>query len=56
MQRANIQDTIGKSLAQIYGFQATPTFILFDTQSKEVLRSIARIEREKVDDFLGTVP
>lgn len=55
VQRVNIQDNAGKSLAQKYGFLATPTFILFDAEGKEVWRSIGNLSREKVKQFLDSI-
>jgi len=39
-------------LAQKYGFQATPTFIMFDSQGVEEWRSLGRIDRDKVQQFM----
>lgn len=55
IQRVNIQDPVGKLLAKKYGFLATPTFILFDGQGVEVWRSLGRIERAKVQQFMDTI-
>jgi thioredoxin-like negative regulator of GroEL len=52
VQRVNIQDPAGKYLAQKYGFQATPTFIMFDSQGVEEWRSLGRIDRDKVQQFM----
>jgi len=54
VERVNVQDPVGKSLAQKYGFLATPTFILFNSQGVEVWRSIGMIEKDKVKQFLDT--
>jgi thioredoxin-related protein len=34
--RVDIQSETGRTLAPIYGFQYTPTFIFFDAQGKEL--------------------
>jgi thiol-disulfide isomerase/thioredoxin len=52
VQRVNVQDSIGKSLAKKYGFLATPTFILFNEKGVEVWRSIGGIDKMKIAQFL----
>jgi thioredoxin-related protein len=54
VQRVNIQDPIGKSLANKYGFLATPTFIFFDGKGQEAWRSIGGIDKMKIAQSLGS--
>ncbi len=46
--RVDIQDPIGRELAPVYGFQFTPTFIFFDSQGRELWRSIGEIDPARV--------
>jgi thioredoxin-related protein len=50
--RLDIQSEIGRTLAPVYGFQYTPTFIFFDAQGKELWRSIGLLETGKVSESL----
>jgi thioredoxin-related protein len=54
VQRVNVQDPIGKSLAKKYGFLATPTFILFDGKGIEAWRSLGGIDKMKIAQFLDS--
>jgi thioredoxin-related protein len=54
VQRVNIQDPIGKSLAKKYGFLATPTFIIFDGKGVEAWRSMGGIDKKDIEQFLGS--
>jgi thioredoxin-related protein len=54
VQRVNIQDPIGKSLAKKYGFLATPTFILINGEGAEVWRSVGGLSRMKIAQFLAS--
>ncbi|HLE23361.1 MAG TPA: hypothetical protein VI701_03560 [Anaerolineales bacterium] len=38
--RLNVQDPAGRELAQFYGFDFTPTFVLLDADGREVWRSV----------------
>jgi thioredoxin-related protein len=51
--RLNIQDPANKSLARQYGFQYTPTFLLFDAQGELLLRSVGAIDPDAVDRLIG---
>jgi thioredoxin-related protein len=50
--RLDIQSEIGHTLAPLYGFQYTPTFIFFDAQGKELWRSIGQLETAKLSESL----
>jgi thioredoxin 1 len=50
--RVNVQEAVGKDLARVYGFQATPTFIFFDAQGNEVWRQIGSFDPQMVRDSL----
>lgn len=50
--RINVQDSVGKELGSVYGFQATPTFIFFDAQGNEVWRQIGNFDPQQVRDSL----
>jgi thioredoxin-related protein len=50
--RLDIQNETGRTLASLYGFQYTPTFIFFDTSGKELWRSIGQLDTAKVSDSL----
>jgi thioredoxin-related protein len=42
--RLDMQSAAGSTLAPIYNFQYTPTFIFFDAQGKEVWRSVGQLD------------
>ena len=46
--RLNIQDPVGKQLAEQYNFEFTPTFIFFDARGKELWRSVGSLDTQKV--------
>jgi thioredoxin 1 len=46
--RLNVQDSVGRELAAIYGFTFTPTFILFDPQGVELWRQVGDLDSERV--------
>jgi thioredoxin-related protein len=50
--RLDIQSTAGRTLAPLYGFQLTPTFIFFDAQGKEGWRSIGQLDTAKLSESL----
>lgn len=50
--RVNVQDPAGKILAEENNFLATPTFIFFDGQGREIWRSVGQINAEKVANSL----
>ena len=50
--RVNIQDRVGKTLAEEYRFQYTPTFIYFDGQGDEQWRSVGSLDEDKLRESL----
>ena len=48
--RLNIQENVGRELADVYGFEYTPTYIFFDAKGNELWRSIGEIDPQKVAD------
>jgi len=50
--RLDIQSETGRSLAPLYGFQYTPTFIFFDPQGKELWRVIGQLDPARVSESL----
>ncbi len=48
--RIDIQQTVGRELAPVYGFEYTPTYIFFDAKGNEVWRTIGEIDPQKVRD------
>jgi len=50
--RLNIQESVGRELAPVYGFEYTPTFIFFDAQGHEVWRVIGDFDPQRVRDSL----
>jgi thioredoxin-related protein len=50
--RVDIQSGVGQTLAPLYNFQYTPTFIFFDAQGKELWRSVGQLDPLKLSDSL----
>jgi thioredoxin-related protein len=50
--RLDIQSETGRTLAPLYGFQYTPTFIFFDARGVELWRSIGQLDPAKVGESL----
>ncbi len=46
--RLNVQDPVGRALAQELGSRVTPTFIFFDAQGREAWRSVGSIDPAQV--------
>jgi thioredoxin-related protein len=46
--RLDIQTEPGRTLAPVYDFQYTPTFILFDAQGKELWRTVGQLDPNRV--------
>ncbi len=46
--RLDIQSATGRALAPDYGFQFTPTFVLFDAEGNELWREVGTLLPEKV--------
>lgn len=51
--RLNIQESVGRELAPVYGFQYTPTFIYFDAQGNELWRQVGGLDVERVRESVG---
>lgn len=51
--RLNIQETVGRELAPVYGFEFTPTFIFFDAQGNELWREVGSLNVERVRESVG---
>ncbi|MCE7904190.1 MAG: thioredoxin [Anaerolineae bacterium CFX3] len=51
--RLNIQESVGRELAPVYGFQYTPTFIYFDAQGNELWRQVGGLDVERVRQSVG---
>ncbi|TFH38138.1 MAG: thioredoxin family protein [Anaerolineales bacterium] len=54
--RFNVQARATQPLLDEYGFQFTPTFILFDADGVEVLRSVGAIDPRQVQEALESMP
>jgi len=50
--RVDIQSDTGRTLAPLYDFQYTPTFIFFDDRGNELWRSIGQLDTAKVGESL----
>lgn len=50
--RLDIQSETGRTLAPLYGFQYTPTFIFFGAQGNEIWRSVGQLDPAKVSESL----
>ncbi len=48
--RVNIQSAAGQTLAPLYGFQYTPTFIFFDAGGNELWREVGQLDTAKVGE------
>jgi thioredoxin-related protein len=51
--RLNVQDPAGRELAQAYGFEFSPTFILFDSAGSEIWRSVYLLDPARIRDHLN---
>jgi len=54
--RINVQEAEFRPLLARYNFQFTPTFILFDSEGRELLRSVGSINAEEIRRALVVVP
>ncbi len=54
--RLNVQDRDVRPILPKYGFQFTPTFILFDGNGEEVLRVVGAIDPRQVEEILEALP
>jgi thioredoxin 1 len=50
--RINAQETVGQELAPVYGFNFTPTFIMFDSKGTELWRQVGELNPQKVRESL----
>jgi thioredoxin-related protein len=50
--RLNIQESVGRELAPVYGFEYTPTFVFFNSEGHELWRTIGEFDPQKVRDSL----
>jgi thioredoxin-related protein len=50
--RLNVQEPAGRELAQAYGFEFTPTFVLLDGDGRELWRSVYRLDPAQLRDLL----
>ncbi len=50
--RVNIQSAAGRTLAPLYDFQYTPTFIFFDAGGNELWRSVGQLDTANVGEAL----
>lgn len=50
--RVNIQSTTDHTLAALYNFQYTPTFIFFDAHGRVLWRSIGQLDVNQVNNSL----
>jgi hypothetical protein len=51
--RLNVQDPAGRALAQSYGFEFTPTFVLLGADGRELWRSIFLLDPARVRDHVN---
>jgi thioredoxin-related protein len=49
----DVLDPLGKEVGRRFGFKYTPTFILFDPEGKELLRTVGAINPAEVRRALG---
>jgi len=50
--RLNVQQSAGRELSPIYGFEYTPTFIMFDAEGNELWREVGSLDTEHVRNSL----
>lgn len=50
--RVDIQSSAGKTIAREYGIYATPSFLLFDRQGQEMIRSVGNLDTGQIRYFL----
>jgi hypothetical protein len=54
--RINVQDRDSRPILDTYGFQYTPTFLLFDGMGEIALRSVGAIDPRQVEQVLEALP
>ena len=52
----NIQDAAGAKLAEEFGAQYTPTFLLFDSQGELLFRVVGAIDPSQVREAIDALP
>ena len=50
--RINAQESVGRELAPVYKFGYTPTFILFDSDGRELWREVGGLDAARVRESL----
>lgn len=50
--RIDVQSPAGETLAPIYGFQFTPTFVFLDGDGQELWREIGALDGQRVRESL----
>ena len=50
--RLNIQEPVGRTIAERYDFQYTPTFVYLDSAGDEIWRQVGAIDPQAVADSL----
>ena len=50
--RLNIQETVGRSVAERFGFRFTPTFVFIDAAGNELWRQVGAIDPQAVQRSL----
>jgi thioredoxin-like negative regulator of GroEL len=53
--RLDARNSQNRELANQIGVQMTPTYVLFDAQSKEVYRSSGALNRATIDAFMQSI-
>jgi hypothetical protein len=50
--RLNIQEPVGRAVAERFDFQYTPTFVLIDAQGTELWRQIGALDPQEIERSL----
>jgi len=50
--RLNIQDPVGRTVAERFGFRFTPTFVFLDAAGDEIWRQVGSIDPQAVERSL----
>jgi len=51
--RVNVQEPVGRQVAATYGLEFTPTFLLFDSEGRQVWRSVYRLDPAEIRPYLS---
>ncbi len=54
--RVNIQEEVGMTLAPLYRFEFTPTFIFFDESGSELWRTVGSLDEERLRQTMQNRP